>query len=222
MSETISWPLIQPVVNPDVYVSGDVTIHPRAAIASGVILQAAPGTRIIVHEGACIGMGTILNAYQGSIEIETGAVLGAGVLILGKAIVGANACVGAATTIINTDIASKTIVSAGSLLGDRSREVDLSVEQAVPQEQELEPEIAEILDGEMDVSPWELDSEEVQEVQEVQEEPVKAKADETPAKTPAAEEKGSIVGKMYVNNLLVTLFPHGQSLNRNQKNDNNV
>lgn len=104
--------------------SGDVTIHPGAAIAPGVILQAAPNSRIIIADGVCIGMGAVLNACEGTISIENGATLGAGVLIVGVATVGTRACVGAATTIFNQSIAPWQVVPAGSLIGDSSRHLD--------------------------------------------------------------------------------------------------
>jgi carbon dioxide concentrating mechanism protein CcmN len=114
------------------HVSGDVSIHPNAAIAPGVILQAAPNSRIVVAAGACIGMGAIIEAHEGTIEIQQGAVLGAGVLAIGRGTIGEYACVGAATTIWNTSVAAMEAIAAGSILGDRSRSVDLS-DDAVPE-----------------------------------------------------------------------------------------
>ncbi|HHP7245802.1 MAG TPA: transferase, partial [Elainellaceae cyanobacterium] len=58
------------------YVSGDVTIHPSAAIASEVLLQANVGSRIIIGEGACIGSGSIIHAHQGILEVRSGVTLG--------------------------------------------------------------------------------------------------------------------------------------------------
>ena len=60
---------LQPVSNKDVYISGDVTIDPSAALAPGVILQAAPNSRIIIGAEVSIGMGTVINAHQGEIAI---------------------------------------------------------------------------------------------------------------------------------------------------------
>ena len=81
------------------YISGDVTIHPKAMVSPGVILQAAPNSRIVIGERACIGMGAAIKAYGGTIAIEDDAVIGAGVLVIGRAIVGRHACVGTASTI---------------------------------------------------------------------------------------------------------------------------
>lgn len=114
-------PLLQPISKAHFYVSGDVTIDECAAIAPGVILQADSDSRIIIAANVCIGMGAIVHAHQGTIEIESGVNLGAGVLIVGKCKIAANACVGAATTIFNSDIAAEQVVKAGSLIGDPSR-----------------------------------------------------------------------------------------------------
>ena len=100
------------------YISGDVTIHPKAMVSPGVILQAAPNSRIVIGERACIGMGAAIKAYNGTIAIEDDAVIGAGVLVIGRAIVGRHACVGTASTIYNSSIESLRVVPAGSLIGD--------------------------------------------------------------------------------------------------------
>lgn len=118
-------PPVQPVSFSEIYVSGDVIIHDSAVVSPGTILQAAPNSRIMIGAGACIGMGVVLNAYQGAIEIETGAVLGSGVLILGTGKIGKNACVGSLTTILNASIQPMAVISAGSLIGDSSRQVGL-------------------------------------------------------------------------------------------------
>jgi len=116
-------PPLQPVSNSHFYVSGDVAIDPNAAIAPGVILQADPNSQIIIAAGTCIGMGAILHAYEGKIEVETGANLGAGVLVIGKGKIGANACIGSAATIFNCSIELGQVVPPASLLGDASRRV---------------------------------------------------------------------------------------------------
>ena len=129
------------LLNPDVYVSGDVTIDPGATLAPGVILQAAADGQLRIAAGVCIGRGVIIQVYQGILEIETGVVLGSGVLILGAGTLGENACIGSETTILESSIASQQVVAAGSLIGDRSRvlEPELEPEQVSPPP-ELTPE----------------------------------------------------------------------------------
>jgi carbon dioxide concentrating mechanism protein CcmN len=106
------------------YISGEVTIDPSAAIAPGVILQADPNSQIIIAAGVCIGMGAVLHARDGILEIEAGATIGAGVLLVGRGKIGANACIGSATTILNCSIEPEQVVAPNSLLGDTSRQTD--------------------------------------------------------------------------------------------------
>jgi carbon dioxide concentrating mechanism protein CcmN len=108
--------------NSHVYVEGDVSIDPSAAIAPGVMLRAAPDGKIVIAAGVCIGMGSILHAHQGTLEVEAGATLGAGVLVVGKGKIGANACIGSASTIWNNSIEPWQIVPATSVVGDKGRQ----------------------------------------------------------------------------------------------------
>lgn len=170
----------------DIYVSGDVTIHGSAVVALGTILQAAPGCRIVIGEGAYIGMGTILNAWGGNIEVQAGAILGAGVLAVGSATIGQNACVGTATTIFNAAIAGMAVVPAGSLIGDDSRQVPL-------------PPPVESQAVSIPLPPPE---------------PASAVTDngEGVAAPPPSEQPNSpVVGQAYIKELLFTLFPERQA-----------
>lgn len=112
---------ISPIDRERVYIRGDVTIHPNAAIAPGVVLQAGANSRIVIADGACLGMGVVLNAHNGNIHVKAGANLGAGVLIVGASTVGTYASIGAVSTVINSDVADDCVLPAGSVLGDRSR-----------------------------------------------------------------------------------------------------
>lgn len=116
-------PPLPSITNSHVIVTGDVSIDKSAAIAPGVILQADPDSRIIIAAGVCIGMGAILHAHKGTLEIDPGAILGAGVLIVGVGKIGANACIGAATTIWNSSVDSWQVLPAGSLVGDTGRKI---------------------------------------------------------------------------------------------------
>ncbi|TBR60104.1 transferase [Mastigocladus laminosus UU774] len=112
--------------NFDSYISGEVIIHPSAVIAPGVILQAAPSSKIIIGSGVCIGMGSILKVHEGTLEVETGANLGAGFLMIGSGKIGANACIGSATTVFNCSVEPGQVVAPGSVLGDNSRHLSNS------------------------------------------------------------------------------------------------
>ncbi len=109
--------------NFDSYISGEVTIHPSAVLAPGVILQAALNGKIIIGPGVCIGMGSILQVDKGTLEVEAGANLGAGFLMIGQGKIGTNACIGSATTVFNCSVAPGQVVPPGSILGDTSRRI---------------------------------------------------------------------------------------------------
>jgi carbon dioxide concentrating mechanism protein CcmN len=180
---------LHPQPHQDVYVSGDVTIHPNAAIAPGVLIQAEGNGRVVIGAGVCIGMGTVIHAHDGLLEIQSGAVLGAGVLLMGASSVGAGASIGSSSTIINTQIAGQTIVPPGSLLGDRSRPVSLEeVTKTTVVVEEVATEVSPVVEPEP-----------------------------TPS-TPTTEQNGSgvvpithVYGQAYVSQLLSTLLPHRQS-----------
>jgi len=101
----------------DIHISGDVTIEDRAAIGPGVVLQATPGSRLIVRAGVCLGAGAVLHAHEGLLEIQADAIVGARSLIVGTGTVGASACLGAESTILSPNIAPQESVANGALVG---------------------------------------------------------------------------------------------------------
>lgn len=115
-------PLLPLSRNHYIYTEGEVSIDPSAAISSGVILRADPDSKIIIGDGVCIGIGAILHAHQGILEVEAGANLGAGVLVVGQGKIGINACIGALTTIWNASIEPWQVVPPSSLVGDQGRQ----------------------------------------------------------------------------------------------------
>jgi carbon dioxide concentrating mechanism protein CcmN len=141
-------PPLQAMHDSQVYISGDVTIHPNAAIAPGVLLQASPGSSIIIAAGVCIGMGAVLHSCDGILEIQEGASLGAGVLMVGAGIIGSSACIGSQCTLFNTSVEAKALVPSGSMLGDSSRQTQPEAEaltqpiiaEATPEPQPPEPQ----------------------------------------------------------------------------------
>lgn len=189
---------LQPISNSHFYVSGNVTIHPSAAIAPGVLLQADPESQIIIAAGVCVGMGTILHAHAGLLEVESGANIGAGVLIVGKGKIGTNACIGSMTTILNSDLRWGEVVPPGSLIGDASR-----------QSETQKPEATTTLVFESSSSP------QVSEPVTTPDEPsLNQQAPES------LEATGTqVYGQASLNRLLSTLLPHRQSLNRPLQDD---
>lgn len=112
-------------------IGGNVTVHPSATIAPGVLLQADPGSEITIAAGVCIGAGSILHAHQGMLEVEAHATLGAGVLVVGSGKIGQNACVGSKTLVCNSSIEPHQVIPAGSMIGDVGRQ---AVASAAPVE----------------------------------------------------------------------------------------
>lgn len=188
-------------------VSGDVTIHEGVAIAPGVLLQADPGSKIIIGAGACIGIGSVLRVHEGTLEVGAGASLGAGVLLVGQVTIGDRACIGSATTILDSSVGVGALIAPGSLVGDRSRSLEaIEAPQAQP---------ASVSEAPPD--PW-ADSHLPSDAQ-VSSDP--EALPENPAPEPAPSEDASpdpvvaaVYGQSYVNNLLVKLFP------QNQRNSN--
>lgn len=109
-------PPLEPIGNFRSYVCGDVVIDETAAIAAGVLIQADEGSRITIAAGVCIGMGTVIHAQNGVLEIAVGANLGAGVLVYGNSKIGEGACVGASSSIVRAVINKGQIVPPCSLI----------------------------------------------------------------------------------------------------------
>lgn len=185
-------PPLHSVSDAQFYVSGDVTIHPNAAIAPGVLLQADPESQIIIADGVCIGMGAVLHAHQGTLEVGEGANIGSAVLIVGQGTVGTNACIGSMTTILNYSVRVGEVVPPGSLLGDTSRQAsDASGSKSstyqYPPSNNRSPETVNALSA------------------------------ESSNNSQALESKGAstqVYGQANLNRLLSTLLPHRQSLNQ--------
>ncbi len=214
----------QPVLNSDILIHGDVEIHPTASLAPGVILQAAPHHKIVIGANVCVGMGVILNAGQGSITVEHGVTLGSGVLIVGESKIGNNACIGTATTIFQASVAPMTVINPGSIVGDISRELSTqkpaldSTTQKIDNspsnnKSNLEQNSASFNDNQVQTNGVEsangssnvtsdspLDFETAQNKDGVE------------------KQQGSVVGQAYINQLLVTLFPHKKAFDSNSKN----
>lgn len=251
-------PPLQPVANSDIRICGDVEIHPSASIASGVILQAAPNSKIIIGVDACIGMGVIISASGGVVEIDNGVTLGSGVLIVGQSHIGHNTCIGTASTVFDASIEPMSVINPGSIIGDVSRQEDsepsssskdkaeekletklqqdptketaksdtkISYSQSFyytnqnnikePTEaydiasKQAEPSVAKNIVENYANDPWQ---EEKASRSEVEKPPDLTAAEETKNNN---IEQGKAIGKVYIDQLLVTLFPHKKQFNNN-------
>ena len=194
-------PPLQPMSHSQVCVCGDVTIHPSAVIAPGVLLQAEPGSRIFIAAGVCIGMGTILHAYQGTLEVGESANIGTGVLMVGKGTIGASACVGSSTTIFNTSVQQHQVLPAGSLLGDTSRKMDGhegELTDVAKEAQQPAPPVQASNNSSPPISST-LSSEENRHTSAIEQNPAELE-----------KTAGQVYGRTYVNQLLVKLMPHKQ------------
>jgi carbon dioxide concentrating mechanism protein CcmN len=189
-------PPLRPIRDAHFCVSGNVTIHPSAVIAPGVLLQADASSQIVIAAGVCIGAGTVLHVHQGSLEIEEGASLGASVLLFGSGRIGANACIGSRVTIFNSSIAPDQVVRSGSLVGDPSR--------AIAQTEPAKAEVAEPTEespSQAETAPTEASSSQA--------------AETAPLQSPSALTSAAsvpIYGKAAVAQLIIALFPGRQSL----------
>ncbi|TYQ27715.1 hypothetical protein [Pseudanabaena sp. UWO310] len=131
-------PPLEPIGDFRSYVCGDVVIDQNAAIASGVLIQADLGSRITIAAGACIGMGAVLHAQDGLLEIGAGANLGAGVLVYGNSKIGEGACIGASSSIVRAVIAKGAIVPPCSLIsGLEQSAAEKETSPAIAQELEI-------------------------------------------------------------------------------------
>jgi carbon dioxide concentrating mechanism protein CcmN len=213
-------PHLEPVSYSEIYISGDVTIHESAVVAPGAILSAATDSRIVIGAGVCVGMGAIFNACHGAIEIAEGAVIGAGVLMVGRGKIGNNACVGSATTIFNASVDQMTVIPAGSLIGDNSRQVAIAVETQANNSK------AHVNDNNSSNSPKEHASESffqespdvsATEINAPEEPSVVVESHQTEPES-SHPSKSPVVGQVYINQLLVTLFPERDFLKRTQQN----
>jgi carbon dioxide concentrating mechanism protein CcmN len=182
-----------------IFVSGNVVIHPSAAIAPSVMLQADPGSQLVIGEGVCIGVGCILHAYQGTVEVEMGATLGSGVLVIGQGKIGKNACIGAMTTIIDSSVLAGAMIPPGSLIGDYSR-------SAVSVEAEPKAESTAVSD------PWFTPNQSYPHAPDQ----IHAKAQEPtqPTPNPPQPETGDemgvkvVYGRAAIERMMITMFPH--------------
>ncbi len=131
-------PPLEPIGDFRSYVCGDVVIDQTAAISSGVLIQADQDGRITIAAGVCIGMGAVLHAQGGLLEIGAGANLGAGVLVYGTSKIGEGACIGASSSIVRAVIAKGAIVPPCSLIsGLEQSAIEKEASPAIAQELEI-------------------------------------------------------------------------------------
>lgn len=216
----------QPVLNKDIRLSGDVEIHPTASLAPGVILQAAPNHRIVIGADVCIGMGVIINANQGSVEVGSGAILGSGVLIVGACKIAQNACIGTAVTIFQINVEAMTVIEPGSVLGDVSRKINIEeqpdkneVSNSSPSKQASKTKQSKVGSNGYYSPKSQVNQTAVENTKNFQQKTTipPTPMTETTVSPETKSEKEPVVGQVYINQLLVTLFPHKKDLDSKNK-----
>jgi carbon dioxide concentrating mechanism protein CcmN len=195
---------LHPITLSHFCVNGDVTIREGAAIAPGVLLQADLNCRIIVGAGVCLGIGTVIHATSGTIEVRQGANLGAGVLVVGSGVIGDRACIGAMTTLFNQSVEPNAMIAPGTMLVSESPTLEEPIaEPASDASPQAEPEAVteEISDPNLPQSgPAADESDESDEI-------------DSPIVSDSSARAASVYGQAYVNQMLGRLFPHQQDLN---------
>lgn len=196
-------PTLELIDDHHIYISGEVIVHPSAAIAPGVLLQADPGCRLTIAAGVCIGRGSVLHAHQGTLAIGVGAILGSGVLVVGQGTIGENACIGSLTTIINGSVESNQSIPAHSLFGDASRQVMLeAADSSSPSPPSPDaPTTPTAASPQADPQP----------------QTASTQSDPSPPPKSSVEQPNDkamrqIYGQAYVERIMITMFPYRRSL----------
>lgn len=213
-------PSLELVDDSHIYISGEVIVHPSAAIAPGVLLQADPGSRLTIAAGVCVGQGSVLHAHQGTLEIQTGAILGSGVLIVGQGKIGAYACIGALTTILHSSVEPKQFVPPHSLIGDTSRQLSLDPVNPTAPSTPTVPSIDPLADPWTDPSPasaavnFNFYKADLTPPEQPKPEPAESKA-------PADKAMTQVYGQAYVERIMITMFPHRRMLDSSEQDTPN-
>ncbi|MBE9137996.1 hypothetical protein IQ254_12480 [Nodosilinea sp. LEGE 07088] len=180
------------------HIQGNVDVAPGVAMAAGVILGAAPGCRLVISPGVCLGADAVVQAQHGDLVLEPGVSLGSGVLVVGHGSIGQHTCIGSNSTVINPTLGPSQVVSPGSLLGDPSQPLS-TLSQGAGASQN-----GNGADGYS--SPGAFGS-------IAQEQPVHNGSTHSGSTLNGNSSNGSSVyGKAQVNRLLATLFPNRQGL----------
>lgn len=187
MDNNQRFPLQPPSHHHPGFIWGEVKVDPSAAIAPGVVLQATDNSSIIIEAGVSIGLGVVITAYKGRIILKQGVVLGAGVLLIGTVEIGEDTCIGRASTILNMSIPSEQAIAPYSVMGDQSR--SSAGQQGNP---DINGSKAQTNKGS---SP--------------DQHPTRSpKSPPSSSPTDQANSQSPVIGQVYVNELLLTIFPH--------------
>ncbi|NJN71908.1 MAG: carbon dioxide concentrating mechanism protein [Limnothrix sp. RL_2_0] len=174
-------------------------------------------------------MGSILQAGRGSIKIQQGVTLGAGVLIIGAAEIGENTCVGYGSTIFQASVIASQVLPPNSLIGDNSRN---PINQTTPSPPSTSPK-PKPTQTTNDFDPWNPAPSPQAQVPVTESSPQQSQTknlEKEPNSTPEIipdiainppkifkkevdnTPKVPVVGQVYINQLLMTLFPNNNQI----------
>ncbi|NJN75977.1 MAG: carbon dioxide concentrating mechanism protein [Synechococcaceae cyanobacterium RL_1_2] len=187
---------LQPLSHHPALICGEVRMDPTVVIGSGVILQATTDSSITIEAGVCIGVGVVITAHQGQVMIKQGVVLGAGTLIIGIVDIGEETCIGRASTIINTSIPREQVIAPFTVVGDRSRQINQAsrdrhdTPNPIPDHQGVSGN-PEPLNENLNQST--------------------TRSSSFPVENQGKTKKSPVIGQVYVNELLLTIFNQNDS-----------
>mgnify|MGYP001556970837 CR=1 FL=1 len=147
--------------------------------------------------------------------------MGAGVLIIGDSKIGSNACIGTSSTIFQSSLAAMTVIEPGSIIGDISRQVNLEENQQTNKANaQSAPKQKQADQQHRKTSPNNYSNR--QPNQATTSTPSQQQNSSSFPQVENVEpmvqkEKIPVVGQVYINELLVTLFPHNKDLNSHSK-----
>ncbi|QUS62226.1 hypothetical protein IQE94_09455 [Synechocystis sp. PCC 7339] len=231
-------PPVHSVSLSEYFVSGNVIIHETAVIAPGVILEAAPDCQITIDAGVCIGLGSVITAHAGDVQIQAQAAIAPGCLLIGPVTIGQTACLGSRSTVFQQNIDAQALIPPGSLLINRVVSAQTVTASAPTSDSVTEENSASIANPIAPIpSPWDNDppaprtdspSNKPKESMAKETMPDPAQPQEhippnqppresvptaptvvttTPLVPEEIKEKPPVVGQVYINQLLLTLFP---------------
>ena len=192
----------------DYYIGNNVDVGPDVVIASGAVLDAAPGSHLIIEAGVCIGSGVVIQVYGGDLTLASGVSLGKEVLLVGTGCIGVRACIGAESTLMNPQVEKDAVVPARSLIGGHGQRLP---SPSTPRRDDHSPE----------TEPQNGRSSPPSTVDDGDDSGATAQANGTsPHQNPADDSHDltasrMVYGREQVMQLVKTLFPHRDSLNGN-------
>ena len=200
------------------YIGKNVEVGPNVVIAAGAVLDAAPGSRLMIEADVCIGSGVVIQVYGGDLTLGAGVNLGKEVLLVGCGAIAPRACIGAESTVMNPQIEADAVIPARSLIGDRGQPLPSPAPPAATNGAQAprQPESASEDTSQNGKSPAASTP--------APPENNGASAENNGATEPSADESEAstlaaanmVYGRDQVMQLVKTLFPHRDMLNGNQ------